>query len=219
MTPEGSEAGPSASTAPPERGWRDLPFLGGDVSLDFVNTTGGRTKARDHDRLRSLTDAITWAGAVDLVQAGEHDLLQDQAETQPAKAERALHALREKRESLHAFLLAGVRASPGSPAVRADVEAWLRTAYQQARLNEPFPQAEAWVVDINDVGLDLLSRRLALAAGRLLGSDRRSQISDCARCSWLFLDTSPSRRRRWCSMAICGNRAKAERHHRRSVTS
>lgn len=221
VTPHGSDAGPEtglgAMTARPEGGWRDLPFLGGDVSLDFVNTAGGRTKARDHDRLLSLTDAIAWAQAVDLVRAGEHDLLLDRAGSEPAKAERALRALREKRESLHAFLLAGVRASPVPPAVRVDVEAWLRTAYQRASLSEHFPHGEAWVVHIDDVGLDLLSWRLALAAGRLLGSDSRSHVSECGRCSWLFLDFSPSRRRRWCSMAICGNRAKAERHHRRSV--
>jgi predicted RNA-binding Zn ribbon-like protein len=208
-----------ARKPPPGNGWRDLPFLGGDVCLDFVNTTGGRTKAREYDRLESFTDAVSWARAADLVHADEHDLLQDRAKTQPLKAERALHALREQRESLHEFLLAGTRGAVGSPAARAHVETWLRTAYQQARLSEHFPQGDAWHVDINDVGPDLVSRRLALAAGRLLGSDSRSHISECARCSWLFLDTSPTHRRRWCSMAVCGNRAKAERHHRRSTTS
>ncbi|TAL94280.1 MAG: hypothetical protein EPN73_18145 [Paraburkholderia sp.] len=37
--------------------------------------------------------------------------------------------------------------------------------------------------------------------------------SECAACSWLFLDLSRSRSRRWCSMATCGNRAKAQRHY------
>src|SRR6478736_4345946 len=32
-------------------------------------------------------------------------------------------------------------------------------------------------------------------------------------CGWLFLD--PRNRRRWCSMAVCGNRAKARAHARR----
>jgi len=34
-------------------------------------------------------------------------------------------------------------------------------------------------------------------------------------CTWLFLDRSRNRSRRWCSMATCGNRAKARRHDRR----
>lgn len=199
-------------------GWRDLPFLAGDVSLDFVNTTGGRTKARDHDRWRSFAEAASWARAADLVQAGEEARLQERAAAHPVEADQALHTLREHREALHGFLLAGVRGAPGQPHARTTVETWLRTAYRQARLSEHFPHAEAWHVDLEDLGLDLVSTRLALATGRLLASPSRSQISECARCSWLFLDTSPSRRRRWCSMAVCGNRAKAERHHRR-VTS
>jgi predicted RNA-binding Zn ribbon-like protein len=34
-------------------------------------------------------------------------------------------------------------------------------------------------------------------------------------CGWLFLDTSKAGRRRWCSMDVCGNRAKAQRYRRR----
>ncbi len=34
-------------------------------------------------------------------------------------------------------------------------------------------------------------------------------------CGWLFLDESKNRRRRWCSMETCGNRAKARRHYQR----
>src|SRR5438094_835516 len=33
-------------------------------------------------------------------------------------------------------------------------------------------------------------------------------------CGWLF--TNPTGRRRWCSMALCGNRAKARRHAHRT---
>lgn len=34
-------------------------------------------------------------------------------------------------------------------------------------------------------------------------------------CAWLFLDESKNRRRTWCSMETCGNRAKAKRHYQR----
>jgi predicted RNA-binding Zn ribbon-like protein len=219
VTPRRPDAQGAAAQGPQGSGWRDLPFVGGDVTLDFVNTAGGRTKARDLDRLRSFADAVCFARATELVQSGEHDLLQARADAQPEEAERALDVLREQRESLHVFLLAAARGSACGPAARDRVETWLRTTYQQAHLSEDFWQAEPWHVDINDVGLDLLSRRLALATARLLGSDSRSHISECARCSWLFLDTSPSGRRRWCSMAICGNRSKAQRHYRRSRMS
>ncbi|MGH8861125.1 MAG: CGNR zinc finger domain-containing protein, partial [Jatrophihabitantaceae bacterium] len=34
-------------------------------------------------------------------------------------------------------------------------------------------------------------------------------------CGWVFLDQS--HRRRWCVMAVCGNRAKAARFRRRRI--
>ena len=37
-------------------------------------------------------------------------------------------------------------------------------------------------------------------------------VRRCERCTAWFLDVSRGHRRRWCSMAICGNRAKAANH-------
>lgn len=44
------------------------------------------------------------------------------------------------------------------------------------------------------------------------------RIRGCAHeaCALHFFDTSRNGARRWCSMATCGNRAKASRHHARS---
>ena len=43
----------------------------------------------------------------------------------------------------------------------------------------------------------------------------RSWVKRCAGCSWLLLDGSRNRTRRWCEMRVCGNRAKARRHYER----
>jgi hypothetical protein len=44
-------------------------------------------------------------------------------------------------------------------------------------------------------------------------------VVDGSRCSLLFVDTSRSGRRRWCSMERCGNRAKVAAHRRRRKES
>ncbi|HIC14689.1 MAG TPA: CGNR zinc finger domain-containing protein, partial [Gemmatimonadetes bacterium] len=46
------------------------------------------------------------------------------------------------------------------------------------------------------------------------------RIRQCASedCIYWFLDTSKSGRRRWCSMARCGNRAKVAKHYRQRST-
>jgi predicted RNA-binding Zn ribbon-like protein len=53
------------------------------------------------------------------------------------------------------------------------------------------------------------------SAAELLVSGRPDPIRLCGECGWMFSDTSRNHLRRWCSMKICGNRAKARRHYQR----
>jgi predicted RNA-binding Zn ribbon-like protein len=55
------------------------------------------------------------------------------------------------------------------------------------------------------------------SAADLLASPDLARVRECdgEDCTWLFLDYSRNRSRRWCSMASCGNRAKARRHYQR----
>jgi predicted RNA-binding Zn ribbon-like protein len=58
---------------------------------------------------------------------------------------------------------------------------------------------------------------IAHSAVDLLTSPELRRVRECSGegCGWLFLDGSKAHRRRWCSMAISGNRAKARRHWER----
>lgn len=47
----------------------------------------------------------------------------------------------------------------------------------------------------------------------LLRQGPLDRIGECPSCGWLFVDTSRNGRRRWCSMAMCGNRVKSARHY------
>lgn len=194
--------------------WTAASLIGGHPALDFVNTVGGRTKDRDVEYLREFTDAADWAHAVGLLEEDEHEYLLNRAEADPAEAGEALTELREQREALHEFLLAGVEHTACEPGVRDRVKADVLAAQRQAEPSERFHTQRAWEFDTTSLGPRLVARRAALASAALLLSERRSLVSTCGRCSWLFLDPPPSGRRRWCSMAICGNRAKAERHQR-----
>ena len=61
---------------------------------------------------------------------------------------------------------------------------------------------------------------VAEAAAHLLVDGDRTRIRQCHAddCRWWFEDTSKNGRRKWCSMARCGNRAKVAAHYRRHVT-
>ena len=58
---------------------------------------------------------------------------------------------------------------------------------------------------------------IARAIAELVMSGRSVEIGKCAnpRCVLYFRDRSRTRRRRWCSMAVCGNRMKVAAHVRR----
>jgi predicted RNA-binding Zn ribbon-like protein len=66
------------------------------------------------------------------------------------------------------------------------------------------------------LGLELPLHAISRAAGDLLETTRPGEIRCCANpgCGWLFVDRAG--RRRWCSMATCGNRQKARRHAARA---
>jgi predicted RNA-binding Zn ribbon-like protein len=45
-----------------------------------------------------------------------------------------------------------------------------------------------------------------------------SRLKACRHCSWSFWDKSPNRSGTWCSMQLCGNRAKTRSYRRRKAS-
>jgi predicted RNA-binding Zn ribbon-like protein len=69
--------------------------------------------------------------------------------------------------------------------------------------------------------VDNLLARIAEPIVREIGNGHDERIRICANdtCRWLFYDESRAGLRRWCDMATCGNRAKAQRHRARQRES
>ncbi len=64
-----------------------------------------------------------------------------------------------------------------------------------------------------DNPLDQLMSQAVRFMVDLLLTDRHEHVRQCSECGWLFYDGSRNHLRRWCSMEIWGNRAKARRHY------
>jgi predicted RNA-binding Zn ribbon-like protein len=63
---------------------------------------------------------------------------------------------------------------------------------------------------------DALGLILGLTAGAMIdGGWDRMKVCPGAHCGWAFYDASRNRTGRWCSMSVCGGRAKARAHYRR----
>lgn len=66
--------------------------------------------------------------------------------------------------------------------------------------------------------LDQARATIASSLAQFLADDAPSRLRVCANpgCRFLFIDRSPTGRRRWCDMRTCGNQAKVARHRARA---
>ena len=67
-------------------------------------------------------------------------------------------------------------------------------------------------------GVDRATGRILAALAELTGTEPWSRLKACRweECGWAFYDEARNRSRAWCSMASCGNRAKARAYRARS---
>jgi predicted RNA-binding Zn ribbon-like protein len=120
-------------------------------------------------------------------------------------------AVREVREALRALLLA----NNGEP-YDADAQGTLEAAARRARLEVTFPPDGAALVPRAGELDGAVGRILAAAFAAMLdGSWKRLKACPGERCGWAFYDRSSNASATWCSMQICGGRAKAGAYYRR----
>jgi predicted RNA-binding Zn ribbon-like protein len=194
-------------------------LIGGHHALDFVNTVdwrGDRTRRRD--LLVTFEDLLAWAKAAKLLETADVRAMSVAAQRDEARAIRSLRRARRLREVLARVLAAaGGEARPAARDLRL-LNASLGAAMRHRRLElRGTALVWSWADRTQDV-FDSLLWPIVLAAAELLASESRTQIHECGGegCGWLFLDTSRNRRRRWCTMQGCGNRAKARRFYERT---
>jgi predicted RNA-binding Zn ribbon-like protein len=193
----------------------DLELTGGALCLDLVNTIHPRHQARRDEYLSSYEALVAWAahaGAVDAAAAGR---LQAAGAARPAQAERVRARAVSLREALYPLFAPGRRAATLEDSLAVLTEE-LRHSYAHAVVTRA---GEDYVVGFaGDDALDRMLWPIARSALELLVGPGRRRVKECAydTCGRLFVDASKAGRRRWCSMASCGNRAKAQRFRERT---
>lgn len=202
---------PSSNLAP------SAPFdrSGGDLSLDFANTWGDRGRPETDD-LGSYPRLLAFAQQTDLVAADVAEALATQALADPAAAEAALQAAQALREALYGLFSARAHGRAVPPADLATLNRALREALPHLCLAFD-AGSPAWRWREMERHLTAPLWPIARAAADLLTAGNPAPVRECggSQCTWLFLDLSRGRSRRWCSMTSCGNREKARRHYHR----
>lgn len=163
----------------------------------FINSHYDLVDAHGAELLHAPAALVDW-----LARAG---LLHPATEAGPTDLRRALTV----REGLRALARDGPR---GGGAGRLDAAA--RGAAVELRA---LPSGELRFVAAPGAGvagaLGVLLATCAVAVAD--GSWSRLKVCPGEDCGWAFYDGSRNRSGRWCSMSVCGGRAKARTHYRR----
>lgn len=172
----------------------------GDLELVrmFVNTLD-----LDHG-----SDAIATDGAL-AEWLRDRGLLSERTEARPQDVDRAL-AL---RESLRELLLRNNDGGPVDPAAARTLDAAAGRAAFRLRVD---PDGHTRL-EPEGPGVDAALGRLLITVHRSMEEGTWSRLKACRNdtCRWAFYDHSKNRSGHWCTMAECGNRAKAREYRSR----
>ena len=189
----------------------------GALCLDFANTLSWRRSTAPIERLQAYADLVSWARQLGLVPRRDELRIRRRGAVRPGPARRTLGQARALRETIFAIFAAISEARlPDDRDLRA-LEARIRVAVARSRLVRANGRYQ-WTPR-PDAAMAHVLWRIALSAGELLASGEAARIGQCAGrdCRWLWLDRTRNQSRRWCDMAVCGNRAKARRYVERQA--
>ncbi|WP_111494220.1 CGNR zinc finger domain-containing protein [Marinobacter bohaiensis] len=179
------------------------PFVASNLALDFINTQFG-VGAERRDCLDDDGSVVEW-----LRQA---HALTDELESPPEGLVQLARALRDNMKALIASAKDGQVADPGT------VNRVLERGRPIERIEwEPTDAVFERKEYPRDQQSESLLQPVARALVELLTEEDLQLVKECeaSDCVLLFHDQTKSHRRRWCSMATCGNRMKAAAHRAR----
>lgn len=189
---------------------------GAPLCLAFANTGAARPGTPSSECLTDYYVFTGWMRENGALGDADAERLARRAEAEPEGARAVLDravALRHGVHRLFARLAAGRSIEAGDLDLLdrewRQARGRLRLVRRGSRFSARFPPGSS--------ALDRPLWTLADDSARLLLSEDldRVKLCDGPGCTHLFFDTSRNRSRRWCEMAICGNRMKARRHYRR----
>lgn len=184
----------------------DFLFIADAIALDFVNTEVV-LDGRRVDLLEEPSSLARWIVDARLARAGQ---LWRVSSSTLAAAKRIRAALRQIAASF-------VEGRPVRRKAVAVIDKELRRVWGSlalARSGGNFSVS----FEPNRAEADDPRFLIARAAASFLASTDLGRIRRCegTNCILYFLDTTKNRTRRWCSMAVCGNRMKAALHYQRT---
>ena len=177
-------------------------LLGGRLSIDFVNATPANSEL-------SWEHLIGFLESTSIVSADRGAQLLSLPQSDPQSVEALLLKARRLGSALRRVFAATLRKQ------RIAGE-WIEPVNEILRITEGHDELVAqnglWRIEFvaREGGLDWLLAAVARSGAEIIAEGAQARLRLCANpnCGLLFYDNSRTHRRRWCSMAVCGNRSK-----------
>jgi predicted RNA-binding Zn ribbon-like protein len=204
-------------------------FIADARGLDFLNTVAAPSGS-EIEWLGNGQDLLAWLEQAGLITVDVANAMR--ADTIPGELDAVAAQARALREWFRSFVLAHA----GQP-VKPESMAELGPLNRLLERDDVYGEIVASVSDgahahaeaPHDHGLhwhwrrrwrtpDTLLLPIAQAMAGLLCDEDFTLVKNCEgpTCTMLFLDTTKGHARRWCTMAVCGNRAKQASHRARA---
>jgi predicted RNA-binding Zn ribbon-like protein len=186
-------------------------FVGGDPSLDLVNTVDWTGRGPVQERLPDYPALLDWAVAAGVLDGATAARLRRAAADRPRQADAAHAAALRVRALLRDLMGGGPRAQA---ALRA-LNPLLGEALGRLELAPSGRRTGRlrWEWRDRDARLDAVLWPVLRSAAELLVSEEADRIRTCGGpdCGWMYVDRSRNGLRRWCQMRTCGTREKTRR--------
>lgn len=185
-------------------------LVGGEPSLDLVNTISWPGTDREHDWLDRGGNVTAWAAAVGLI---GKDTQRKLDALPPAMVRAELSHIRRIRKVLAGVLTPlGHRERPSRRAIEG-LNDLVKKAGRERRIGV---RSLEWEWE-NPTMLHEVLAPVVWNAAQVLTSGDHTRLGHCPGCEWIFLDSTRNRSRRWCDMEDCGSRDKALRYYHRKA--
>ena len=191
-------------------------LLGGRLAVDFANAP---SYPGAPDRDLSWEELVAFLEVSRIVSAERGAQLLTLSQTDPRAAFAVLSRSVRLRDALRRAFGALAKKERVAPECALPVNEILRITEGHDELVHTDGN---WRLEFiaREGGLDWLLAAIARSAAEIFVEGAEARIRVCANpgCGLFFCDTSRTHRRRWCSMAVCGNRHKVASFARRRVS-
>jgi predicted RNA-binding Zn ribbon-like protein len=192
-----------------------LTLIGGELALDFANTSSGRGFPTQQDHLQRPEHVAQWAAHAKVLPPGDAQWLAEAVSAEPELGERLIAEALALREDVYQL---GAAIAAGRPAPPERIES-LTHAHARALSRgalTPVGKNFGWSWRPREAPVEAILGPISLSALTLLQQADLTRVKRCQgeKCGWLFFDTTKNKSRRWCEMEVCGNRAKQKRFAR-----